>query len=120
MDYFLNIPRHTFGRGLIDSHLRATIAPTEKTKTQLAFHYFRSHRSVVLPDDSKSKAFGSELDFTLVYQYDPKLNLTCGASAFFPGDIFKNLPSSFDRLTGNGTGGDRVTSWIYVMATLTI
>ncbi|UCH83776.1 MAG: alginate export family protein [Candidatus Latescibacterota bacterium] len=120
MDYFLNIPRDTFGRGLIDAHIRATIAPAEKTKTQLAFHYFRSHRSVVLSDDSRSKAFGSELDLTLVYQYDAKLNITCGASVFFPGAIFKDFPSVFDKLGGRDRGGDRTTAWFYIMTTLTI
>jgi hypothetical protein len=108
MDYFLNIPLNTYGRGLIDSHVRATIAPAEKTKTQLAFHYFRSHKSMVLLDESRSKAFGSEIDFTVVYQYDPKLNITGGASVFFPGAIFKEKK------------GDRTTAWFYVMTTLTI
>ena len=108
MDYFLNIPRNTFGLGLVDSHVRATVSPAEKTKTQLAFHYFRSQRAAVFLDESSSKVFGSELDFTLVYQYDPKLNITGGASVFFPGAIFKDV------------GRDRTTAWFYVMTTLTI
>ncbi|UCG51366.1 MAG: alginate export family protein [Candidatus Latescibacterota bacterium] len=108
MDYFISIPANTFGRGLVDWHVRLSAKPQTDTTTKLAVHYFRSHKEETLSGGSTSKAFGTEADLTVGYKYNDALTLTGGASVFWPGDVFKEMR------------GDRTTAWFYVMTTLTI
>ena len=42
MDYFLNIPKHTYGKGLMDIHAKTSLNPGEKVKVAGAFHLFNS------------------------------------------------------------------------------
>ncbi len=107
MDYFLNIPVHTMGLGLLDAHLRLSAKPGEKMVTKLAVHVFRSTEEATLAGGSTSNAFGTEVDVTAKHGYTEKLSFQLGASIFVPGDIFEQ------------TRGEDTSSWFYVMTTLT-
>ena len=90
MDYFLNIPLHTFGGGLIDTWGRFKVTPLERTPMMLDIHYFQSQQDVLLSDDTKSNKFGTEVDFTLMHNYTTNLTFILGASWFGPEGVFKD------------------------------
>ena len=104
MDYFLNIPTHTYGLGLMDIHAKASIVPAKKLKVALAFHMFNANADYTLLDGSTSTSFGSEMDLTLSYKYSSNVNFVGGFSFFAPGDIFKE------------TKGEDSSMWTYLMA----
>lgn len=103
MDYFLNIPRDTYGGGLADLWGRASATVRPGTKLMLDAHYFQAAENVALDEGRVSKKFGTELDLTLKHAYDKSLTFLLGASWFTPGDIFESK-----------RGGDDAT-WFYIM-----
>lgn len=102
MDYFLNIPVHTYGGGLVDTWGRFKATPIKKTPMMLDVHYFQSQQEVALADDTTSKKFGTEVDFTLMHNYTDNLRFMLGASWFGPGAIFKDRRGADD------------STWFYV------
>jgi len=58
MDYFLNIPVHTFGLGIMDIHAKVTIKPLAKTVASLKFHKFSANADYALLAGGTSKDFG--------------------------------------------------------------
>lgn len=104
MDYFTNFPNHTYGLGIMDIVAKAGISPTENWKLTLHFHLFQSAEDYMLVNGNKSNSFGSEVDLVANYRYTKNLSFEFGASAFFPGDIFKER-----------RGKDN-SSWAYAMA----
>ncbi len=104
MDYFLNIPKHTYNLGLMDIHGKASIVPFEKFKLALAYHMFNANADYKLIDGNTSTSFGSEIDLTLAYKYSSNVKFVGGFSFFTPGDIFKE------------TKGVDSSMWSYVMA----
>jgi hypothetical protein len=103
MDFFLNIPRDTWGLGLMDAHARVSTVASEKTKARVAFHVFNAAEEYTHADGSTSKLFGSELDGTVIYEYNDSVTFAGGASLFVPGDVFKDK-----------RGSDN-SHWFYVM-----
>ncbi len=90
MDYFLNIPKHTYGLGLTDIHGKfSVISPCKKNKLSLAYHMFNSSEEATLVGGEKSNSFGSEIDITLAHKYSDGVKFVGGFSTFMPGDIFK-------------------------------
>ncbi|MGH1364198.1 MAG: alginate export family protein [Calditrichia bacterium] len=108
MDYFLNIPVNTFGRGLMDLHLRSSININKSTKLALALHNFSSTEDFVGTGGETETAFGKEIDLTLTHKYNSQLGITIGASIFSPGEIFKQ-----ER-------GEDLSSWYYLMTTVNL
>lgn len=104
MDYFLNIPNSTYGLGLMDFHVKASIVPIEKFKVALALHMFNANADYTLLDGNTSTNFGSEMDLTLAYGYSKNVKFVGGFSLFSAGDIFKET-----------RGGD-LSTWTYLMA----
>jgi hypothetical protein len=104
MDYFLNIPTHTYGLGLMDIQVKGSIVPVNKFKLALAYHMFNANADYTLLDGSTSTTFGSEMDLTLSYKYSSNVNFVGGFSFFAPGDIFKE------------TKGEDSSMWTYLMA----
>ena len=90
MDYFVNIPLNTYGGGLVDTWGRFKCTPLKKTPLMLDVHYFQSQQNVSLSDDTVSKKFGTEVDFTLMHEYTTNLTFFLGASWFGPDAIFKD------------------------------
>jgi len=107
MDYFINIPRDTSLRGLVDLYARA-IAHLGPVPTRLDFHLFRSAQDFPLSTGSTSRDFGYEIDLTLKHIYDEHLTFVLGGSLFQPGEIFKDT-------RGTGLG-----NWAYVMVIASI
>ncbi|MCP5052480.1 MAG: alginate export family protein [bacterium] len=103
MDYFLNIPAHTFGLGLMDIHAGLSIKPSPKTSLALKYHNFQAVKDAVLNSGATSKNFGSEFDFTFKLKYNKALSFVAGASIFTPGDVFKERR------------GQDTSSWFYLM-----
>ncbi|VAX28678.1 hypothetical protein MNBD_IGNAVI01-1616 [hydrothermal vent metagenome] len=104
MDYFLNIPRHTYGKGLIDIQGKASIVPFAKFIIMAAYHMFKSSADYTLISGDTSTNFGSEIDITLAYGYSKLIKFVGGFSYFTPGEIFKE------------TKGEDSSNWTYVMA----
>jgi len=104
MDYFLNIPKHTFGLGLMDVHVKTTFKAAKKLNFALEYHLFNANEDYTLVNGSTSKNFGSEIDFTLAHKYSKNVKFVGGFSFFTPGDIFKEKK-----------GKDNST-WTYLMA----
>ncbi len=103
MDYFLNIPVHTYGLGLMDIHAKVAASPSKKLKLAGAFHQFNANADYTLKDGATSTSFGSEIDLTFFYTYTKSVKFQGGYSMFFPGDIFKE------------TKGKDTSNWFYFM-----
>jgi hypothetical protein len=103
MDYFLNIPLNTFGRGLVDAYARFQIH-LGSMPIRLDLHLFESAQDFALSGGGTSKRFGTEADLTFKYKYNNTLTFLGGASVFDPGDIFKDVR------------GNDMSSWAYIMA----
>lgn len=108
MDYFLNLPVHTFGKGLMDFHATLSVKPTAKTSLALKYHNFQAAKEYTLVSGATTKNFGSEFDLTFKLKYNKHLSFVAGASLFTPGDIFKER-----------RGGDSAT-WFYLMTIFNI
>jgi hypothetical protein len=99
MDYFLNIPAHTFGLGLMDIHATLSIKPSTKISLALKYHNFQSAKESVV----NSKNFGNEFDLTVKMKYNKTLTFVAGASFFAPGEVFKAVSR------------EDSASWFYLM-----
>jgi len=108
MDYFLNIPRDTYGLGLMDIHVKGSIVPVKKFKVALAIHMFYANADYTLDDGNTSTSFGSEVDLTLAYKYNSNVNFVGGFSYFSPGEIFKEEK------------GEDSSTWTYIMAVVNL
>ncbi len=106
MDYFTNIPLHTYGSGLSDIHFGLFLKPVEKMICDLKFHIFNANQDYTLNNGKSAKDFGNEIDFTLKYDYNEKVNFTGGYSVFLPGEIFKEK------------FGEDNSNWLYLMTTV--
>ena len=104
MDYFLNIPKHTYGKGLIDIQGKVGVVPFNKFLLTATYHIFNSSTDYTLINGNTSTSFGSEIDVTLVYKYDKLVKFVGGFSFFTPGDIFKE------------NRGEDSSTWTYLMA----
>jgi len=102
MDYFLNIPRDTFGRGLVDVYARALVH-LGSVPVRADVHVFQSAQDYTLSTGGTSKDFGVELDLTLKHKYNENLTFVLGGSLFDPGEIFKD------------TEGSDLGNWAYLM-----
>lgn len=108
MDYFLNIPRDTFGKGLRDIHVKATLKPADKLQLLLAYHHFGANEDVELSDGSTSKQFGNEVDVVLRFTYNKQVAFQGGGGVFAPGTVFSDLK-------GSDLGG-----WLYLMTAVNL
>ncbi len=79
MDYFLNLPFHTNGQGLIDMHIKAALVSVGGIRPFLAIHSFKNA--------DQSGEFGQEIDITLKYTLYNAVNIVGGYSMFTNGDI---------------------------------
>ncbi|MFQ5568866.1 MAG: alginate export family protein [Rhodothermales bacterium] len=108
MDYFLNLPVHTAGLGLMDVHAKVAVKPRTDMSLRLAYHHFQANEDFVLANGSTSTRFGDEVDLTLVFNYNQRVTFSGGASVFSPGAIFEE------------TRGDDLGAWGYIMTTVNL
>jgi hypothetical protein len=86
MDYFINIPVHTYNFGLHDFYLLTGFAPeNSRFNFSLNLHHFMSNKET----RGGFNTFGQELDLTINYNIVKGAALSWGGSLFFPGDIMK-------------------------------
>ena len=83
MDYFINIPVNTDGRGLQDLVVKGIFPLSEKWQFKAYYHNFRAAAS-----DGES-GFGNEFDFILDYKYDTYVSFYGGISLMLPGELLK-------------------------------
>ncbi len=108
MDYFINIPKNTFGLGLLDIHGKASVVPFQKAVFSAAYHLFNSNEDYTLLNGGTSNSFGSEVDLTLSFKYSKEVKFVGGLSFFSPGDIFKEKK------------GTDTSTWGYLMAVVNL
>lgn len=89
MDYFINIPVNTGGRGLQDFMIKTKVPLSDKWAFNAHFHNFRAAKG-------DEKDFGNELDLTLNYKYNRVARFIFGLSFFAPGDLMKAAFASDD------------------------
>ena len=89
MDYFINIPVNTGGRGLQDFMIKTKVPLSDKWVFNAHFHNFRAAKG-------DEKDFGNELDLTLNYKYNRVARFIFGLSFFAPGDLMKAAFASDD------------------------
>jgi len=98
MDYFTNIPFHTYSRGLMDLHLGLSGQPVDPLKFSLKGHLFQSSQKYTLSDGSSARTFGTELDLIIDYRYNAHAQFQGGVAIFLPGTIFKETRGKDDAL----------------------
>ncbi len=103
MDYFLNIPNHTFGLGLTDIHAKIGLTFSEKISGGLNLHFFKSSEDVVFRGGNTSSSFGTEADLTIKYKSSKSLMVQGGLSIFSPREIFEEAR------------GEDTSLWAYFM-----
>lgn len=108
MDYFLNIPAHTNGLGLMDIHGKVGLSPTNNLSITGKFHLFNSAEKAALPNGSTSNSFGTEIDIIFDYAYNNHVAFQLGGGFFSPGEIFE------------ATQGSDASTWFYLMATVNL
>lgn len=108
MDYFTDMPAHTYGLGIMDLIAKVAITPIENLKATLVGHIFTANADYKLNNGSTTTNFGSEVDLTLSYKYNDNVMIEGNASLFSPGDIFKEK---------KGTGS---ATWFYLMAVVNL
>jgi len=94
MDYFTNLPQHTWQLGLSDLHFGVGLKPIAQGGFTAVYHIFNSAQDYTLSDGSTSNSFGSEVDLTFKYHYNRQVLFVAGASYFTPGAIFKEKKGS--------------------------
>lgn len=101
MDYFINIPNHTYSLGLVDVYGKFSIVPWKRLKFGGDVHLFNAaaENEMVFGD---IKEFGFELDVYGSYKYSENVSFQGGMSLFAPGEIYKNLMGEDPAFWGYG------------------
>lgn len=108
MDYFTDLPTHTYGLGLMDLIGKLEIMPVENLKVTVMGHIFNANADYKLKSGSNTRNFGSEIDLLLNFTYNANITFEGGATLFSPGDIFQEK---------KGTGS---STWFYLMAVVNL
>lgn len=113
MDYFF-VGNHFNTVGLNDFYLKAQIS-RPKIFYALAIHSFQAN-AIVRDDDAigveeASKNFGTELDFTVNYNFAPGISLQGGYSQFF-------AKQSLEYIKDVADGSKETNNWAYFMVIL--
>jgi len=87
MDFFLNIPVHTGGLGLMDAGLMAKIKPHKYLIYRIDFHQFWTAKDTLMGNNN----LGFEIDFIQKTPLPKGITVTCGFSTFFRGNAMADL-----------------------------
>ncbi len=104
MDFFLNIPVHTGGRGLQDFGGRLHISPINKLWFAIDYHLFR----LMVPDPSGDQGLGHEVDLTLRYKLLKWVSLQAGYGVMVPLQGLQSLKG----------GNDHTEHWFYAQSNI--
>jgi hypothetical protein len=100
MDYFVNIPRDTYDRGLQDIYATVVLKTSENTSVHCELHDLRLAESL-----SGQRALGQELGIIGNLKYNKFVSFEVGACAFIPGKVIRAAYGSSD-----------VSEWAYLTA----
>jgi hypothetical protein len=106
MDYFLNVPSHTMGGGLINPYLKNSLALGNKLRFDADLHLFYLQKEYRNWSTTSDKFLGTEVDLTLGYQFNPIANLSFGYSMMFGTETMEII---------KGGNKDAHAHWAYVM-----
>ena len=84
MDFFLNLPVHTAGRGLIDVGGRLMVKPIERLLVRADVHAFMLAKTFQNPTGD-ARYLGLEVDGTIRYKVNRYLGVALGGGVFAPG-----------------------------------
>ncbi len=101
MDFFLNVPKHTGGGGLIDIYGKASVKPVKQLKILAHFHHLR------LADDAAGggeAGLGNEIDLVAIWKPFGHFKLIAGGGIMLPDKALTNLRG----------GGEDMESWLFV------
>lgn len=84
MDYFINIPANTSGRGLTDMFARTTFKFSNLISVNAWFHHFTLAQDLV-----NEKGLGQEIDITSTYKYNDVVTFDLGLSTFIPASVMR-------------------------------
>lgn len=101
MDYFIAIPAHTSGRGIIDGYGRAEVSWSDRVSTQVTVHHFQLHRSLSV--SVPSSELGQEMDVITRWKHSKALSVEFGAAVFLPGRAMQAI-----------IGGSDPGVWVYL------
>jgi len=101
MDYFLNVPVHSQGLGLVDTYFQATTSIVG-LRLNTVVHHFKSQQT----NREGKDTFGTEIDNNLSFPLFKTAIAVVGHSLFFPGELM--------AIDG------KLAQWGYVMLTVSI
>jgi len=104
MDFFLNIPAHTGGRGLQDFGGRAHLTPVKGLWMAVDYHLLR----LMVADPTGAQLLGHELDLTVRYQILRWVSVQTGYSVLVPDTALANLKE----------GREQPEHWYYLQTNL--
>ncbi len=98
MDYFLNLPVHTKGLGLLDFYVQSTTKILGWNVNTIV-HHFRSQQE----NSAGLNTFGTEIDNNISFPIFQSAKAIFGHSLFFPGDIMapKGDPAQWYYVTAS-------------------
>ncbi len=106
MDYFLNIPAHTRGAGLVNPYLKTSFTISESTTFDTDLHMFFLQNNYVHEGSVIDRYLGTEVDFTLSYRFNPFTSIIMGYSVMFGSESMEII---------KGGSKDEFAHWAYVM-----
>lgn len=90
MDFFTDIPAHTFGHGLIDLGGRLSAKPHDAVTTSLAYHMLQTVEATPLDE----KLLGHEADLRVDWKALPHFGVYALYGVFLSGPAFTENPTS--------------------------
>ena len=98
MDFFLNVPVHTDGFGIMDVGGRVQASPLDGMLVFLDFHHFEQ---AVEDPQQKTRTLGNEVDVVVKYKFNKYLSTEAVYGVFIP-----KLGGSLRKGTKTGAAGD--------------
>ena len=90
MDFFLDLPKHSEGRGLMDVGAQAGFSPFKRVAAMITGHYFRGMEDV----GDGLEVFGTEIDARIDWKPYKKFKVDFVYAIFLPGEILEPAKSS--------------------------
>lgn len=94
-DFFINLPAHTDGKGLIDLSLKADIGFKHELKAGLHYHHF-----LAAQDRGGPVSFGDEIDFFLILGPAKPIRIMLHLFVMIPGDALESRIGGSDPDVG--------------------
>ena len=90
MDFFLNLPAHTGGLGLMDVGVQAGVSPLKRVAAKVTAHQFMSMEESAAGDN----LFGTEVDVRIDWKPYKKFKVDFVYAIFLPGELFEPASGS--------------------------